>query len=171
MKNDYPQFSIEIEDLDHQADYGLISRDEYNEALSKVIGLPNGQIETRYWGGSTKVQSAFDWMRQLRQAGYKIGLLSNVGRGFFSSYFTDTERTELFDEVILSSDVGVAKPDIVAYQMIADKLGVKPSECVMVDDTVLNIEAARNAGMTGVWFISVDQAKSELNELLGGQDA
>lgn len=172
LKNDYPKFVQQIDDLDHQADYGLISRQQFNQALSELIDLPPDEIESKYWGSSVKVERAFEWMWELKKSGkYKIGMLSNVGKGFFESYFSDAERTELFDAVVLSSDIGIAKPDVLAYQTIADRLGLKLSECVMIDDTYLNIDAASGAGMPGVWFISVNQAKDELNKILRGENA
>jgi len=169
LKNDYPKFVGQIDDLDHQADYGLITRQQFNQALSALINLTPDEIESRYWGSSVKVQSAFEWMWELKKSGkYKIGMLSNVGKGFFESYFSMAERTELFDAVVLSSDIGIAKPDVLAYQTIADRLGVKLSQCVMIDDTYLNIDAAGGAGMQGIWFISTDQAKMELDKILRG---
>ena len=111
-------------------------------------------------------------MKLLKDSGqYKIGMLSNVGRGFFESYFTDSEKNKLFDAVVLSSEVGIAKPEVAAYQMIADKLGVKLDECVMIDDTYLNIDAAKAAGMQGVWFISTQQSINDLNTILQAENA
>lgn len=172
LKNDYPQYRKQIDDLDHQSDYGLISRPQFNEALSAVIGLSIEQIESKYWGGSVRVETAMHWLHELRRSGkYKIGLLSNVGHGFFSSYFTETEQTELFDTVVLSSDVDMAKPEFEIYQLAADNLGVKLSECVMIDDRYINVDAAKSAGMQAIWFISADQARDELNKILRSENA
>jgi HAD superfamily hydrolase (TIGR01549 family) len=111
-------------------------------------------------------------MKQLKGSGqYKIGMLSNVGRGFFESYFTDAEKNQLFNAVVLSSEVGIAKPEIAAFQMIADKLGVKLTQCVMIDDTYSNIDAATAAGMQGVWFISTVQAIEDTNKILEAENA
>jgi epoxide hydrolase-like predicted phosphatase len=172
LANDYPQFADEISNLDHQADYGLISRREYTQALTALVGLSDGQIETKYWkDSSVRLQSSIEWVKQLRQSGYKVGLLSNIGLGFFNSYFSNSERDELFDGVILSSEEGIAKPDVAIYEMMADKLGVKVDECIMVDDTSLNVEAAKNVGMQGVWFINTRQAKEEVNKILEPEGA
>ncbi len=172
LKNDFPKYKSQIDDLDHQAVYGLISRKEFNNELSNLIGISVGQIESRYWGGSVKVASVIDWLIELKQSSkYKIGMLSNVGRGFFDSYFTEIEQKELFDEMVLSSDVGMAKPEAMIFELIASRLGVKSSECVLIDDTYLNIDAAKNTGMYGVWFISVGQAKIELDEILEVENA
>ncbi len=172
LKNDYPKFVRQIDDLDHQADYGLITRQQFNEGLSSLIGLTPKQIELRYWGGSVRVESSMKWLLELKKSGkYKIAMLSNVGKGFFNSYFNSTEQKELFDTVVLSSDVDMAKPEIGIYQLIADKLGVKMSQCVMIDDTYLNIDAAKAAGMQGVWFISTGQAIHDLSKILKAENA
>lgn len=172
LKNDYPQFKQQIDDLDHQADYGLISRQQFNEGLSSLIGLTPEQIESKYWDSIVRVESAMNWLWELKRTGkYKIGMLSNVGRGFFESYFTDAEKTQLFDAVVLSSEVDMAKPEIGIFQLTTDRLGVKMSECVMIDDAYLNIDAAKGAGMQGVWFISTDQAIGDLNTILEAENA
>ena len=134
LKNDYPQFVKEIDDLDHQADYGMISRQQFNEELSKLINLTANEIESKYWGSSVKIERSLKWLWKLKKTGkYKIGMLSNVGKGFFESYFTMAERKELFDAAVLSSDVGVAKPDIIAYEIIAERLGVKATDIADVE--------------------------------------
>ncbi len=172
LKNDYPHVIKQIDNLDHQADYGLITRQQFNAGLAALIGMPPDEIEAKYWGSSVRVASVFSWMKMLKDSGqYKIGMLSNVGRGFFTSYFTKAEQSELFDAVVLSSDVGVAKPEIAAFQMIADKLGVKLSQCVMIDDNYPNIDAANAAGMHGVWFISTQQAIDDTNTILQAENA
>jgi FMN phosphatase YigB (HAD superfamily) len=172
LKYDFPSLIRQIDDLDHQVVYGLLSRQQFISALAALIGMPPDQIEAKYWGSSVRVTSVNSWMNLLKQSGqYKIGLLSNVGRGFFESYFSEAEKNQLFDAVVLSNEVGIAKPEVAAFQMIADKLGVKLSECVMIDDTHLNIEAATGAGMQGVWFISTQQAIDDLNSILQAENA
>jgi FMN phosphatase YigB (HAD superfamily) len=172
LKNDYPRVRKQIDDLDHQADYGLISRQQLNVGLAALIGMTPDQIEAKYWGSSIRVESANSWLKLLKNSGqYKIGMLSNVGRGFFNSYFTPAEQAELFDAVVLSSDVDMAKPEIGIFQLTADKLGVKMSECVMIDDTYSNIDAVMGAGMQGVWFISTQQAIEDTNKILEAENA
>jgi FMN phosphatase YigB (HAD superfamily) len=172
LKNDYPMFKRQIDDLDHQADYGLISRQQFNAGLSALIGLTPDQIEIKYWRSSVRVTSVFNWLKSLKNSGqYKIGILSNVGHGFFNSYFTPAEQNELFDTVVLSSEVDMAKPEFGIFKLTADRLEVKLSECVMIDDTYLNIDAAKSAGMQGVWFISTDQAIDALKVVIEAENA
>jgi len=172
MRDNYPKLRSQIDDLCHQYDYGLISRPQFDDSLAEIFGITSDQIESRYWGNIIRDEKTVDWVRALKSSGkYKIGMLSNIGVNFLNGLFSPLEQSELFDAVVLSSDEGLAKPEIAIYELIARRLGVKTSECVMIDDTALNIEAAENSGMRGIWFISTDQAEYELNQLLGGESA
>jgi epoxide hydrolase-like predicted phosphatase len=167
LKNDYPGYEIQIDDLGHQSDYGLISRQQFNDSLAELIGMTAAEIDSKYWNASLRNESAIKWVRELKQSGkYKIGMLSNVGYGLLNSSFSVSEQTELFDEVVLSSDVGMAKPEAMIFELTIQRLGVKPSECIMIDDTAINVEVAENVGMQSILFISTNQAQTEFSRLL-----
>jgi HAD superfamily hydrolase (TIGR01509 family) len=75
----------------------------------------------------------------------KLGMLSNADRGW-------TERLRarglgLFDDVVVSGDVGVAKPNPSIFQLAAQRLGVAPDACLMIDDQAQHVEGARAAGL------------------------
>ena len=91
-------------------------------------------------------------LERLRAAGrVKLGLLSNAGRGW-------TERlrqrgvTELFDDVVVSADVGLAKPDPAVFLLAARRLGVPPVACLMIDDQPQHLESARQVGLATYVF-------------------
>jgi HAD superfamily hydrolase (TIGR01509 family) len=60
---------------------------------------------------------------------------------------------DLFDDVVVSADVGMAKPDTQIYALAAHRLGLPASECVFIDDLTANVDAARDAGMHAVHFL------------------
>ncbi len=64
------------------------------------------------------------------------------------------EIEKYFDAVALSGELGFAKPDPETYHVIAERLTVEPSECVMIDDQEGYCEGARLAGMQAVHFYS-----------------
>ena len=97
---------------------------------------------------------------------YKIGLLSNVTSTGLHSRFSDDELTSHFDVVVTSGEVGFAKPDAQAFEITADRLGVKLDECVMIDDQPAFCEAAVRLGMQAIQYDSFDQMKHELRVLL-----
>ena len=58
----------------------------------------------------------------------------------------------LFDDIVCSAEVGMAKPEPAIYELAAERLGLEPRECVFVDDLDTNVDAARQVGMQAVLF-------------------
>ncbi|EOM75364.1 HAD family hydrolase [Rhodococcus rhodnii] len=83
----------------------------------------------------------------------------------------------LVDVVVLSGDVGEAKPDAAIYRRVAALLDLPPRECVFVDDLPANVAGAAAVGMAGVLFDADDAAAAlaEVATLLttdtGGDDS
>jgi len=168
----FPQFETEISDLEHQSDYGMISRTKFNNSVAELVGITPDEVESRYYDVNVHNEEAVEWVRELKSFGkYKIGLLSNVGRGWLDDFLTEIEQVDLFDEVILSSDVGLIKPDIKLFETAAERLGVEPYECVMIDDLLPNIDGAEAADMQGIVFTSTKLAKMELEHIIESTNA
>jgi HAD superfamily hydrolase (TIGR01509 family) len=84
---------------------------------------------------------------RLRRAGrVKLGLLSNADRGY-TERFRERGITGLFDDSVISGDVGVAKPDPAVFLLAARRLGVEPTACLMIDDQPQHLESARGVGL------------------------
>ena len=172
LHSDYPQLDKEIYNLDCQSDYGMISRQDFNKTIAEMTGLTADQVESRYWDINVRNESVINWIRELKKSGkYKFGLLSNVGHGWLNDLLPEVERNKLFDVVILSSDVGIIKPDPMAFEMMAKQIGIMPHECIMIDDTPSNIDGAERADMQWILFSSLNQAQAELKRLLESSNA
>jgi epoxide hydrolase-like predicted phosphatase len=168
----YPQLTDEISDLEHQSDFGMLSRQQFNEAIAELINTTPEEADKCYWATNALNEPVVDMIRDLKSSGkYQIGMLSNIGRGYIDDFFAHNKQDELFDAVLLSSEVGILKPDPAIFEIMAERLGVNPSECVMIDDIAVNIDGAENAGMTGVVFKSVHQLRSDLDNFLKSQHA
>jgi putative hydrolase of the HAD superfamily len=78
------------------------------------------------------------------------------------------EIDELFEVVVDSAFVGLRKPDPTIYELTLERLGdgVRPADCVFVDDLDVNCEAARALGMTAVRFVDSEQAIPEIESAL-----
>jgi HAD superfamily hydrolase (TIGR01509 family) len=99
-------------------------------------------------------------LRVLRKAGIWTALLSNADAGA-----RQPEWEELCDAVVLSGEVGVAKPDPRIYRLAVDRLGLDPEHCVFVDDLPGNVVGAVNTGMVGVHHRTVRSTVEELEVL------
>lgn len=85
---------------------------------------------------------------QLRDMG-PVALLSNAMPSI-KRIFDNAGLLELFDEVVISCDIGAEKPSEKMYAEICARLEVGPGECIFVDDIEKNLEGAEKYGMTGV---------------------
>lgn len=92
------------------------------------------------------------WIYQLKAAGYGVYLLSNFGRtsyGIASSHFN---FWDLVDGAVISYEVQEVKPDRAIFKALEDKYGLRPEECVFLDDSMKNIKAAKSYGYRTVYF-------------------
>jgi epoxide hydrolase-like predicted phosphatase len=106
-----------------------------------------------------------DFLASLRPA-YRTGILSNAGsdaRSIFTSIFG---FDRLVDEMIISAEEGITKPDKRIYQIALDKLEVQPEETVFLDDLKVNVEAARQLGIKAVQFLNTTQAITDIRAIL-----
>ena len=91
-----------------------------------------------------------DLMRELRDRGYRMAILTNNVREWEELWRAKLPVDEIFELVVDSAWVGMRKPDPAIYQLTIERLGGarRRSECLFVDDNELNVEAARELGMT-----------------------
>lgn len=161
----YPELSQEIRDLGRQSDHGWIDKEAYLTGLSRVTGESTIFLEDFINSEHRLNQELVERITQLKPA-YKIGMLSNVGRGWLEDFFTKYDIKSLFDAVVLSGEEGVTKPSPEIYQICADRLGVDTADCVMIDDIADNISGADAAGMKGILFENNTDCLAKLDSLL-----
>ena len=153
-----------------QAELGQKSTAAHWQWLGRHFGLSEGDLAAMrqdFFGGDVLNASLLAYIERLRQAGYRTGLLSN---------YTDNARhlwrevypfIHLFDGVIISAEVGLAKPDPLIYQRAAEAVGVAVAEALFIDDFSENIEGARQAGMAAIHYTDPTVAQKQLSEMTG----
>jgi len=157
----------ELHDLNVGSDYGYIGPDEYAEALAELTGRSKAEIIELRMRKHIRNDALVEYARELHKS-YKVGLLSNVGPDLIERLFSEEERAELFDTVVLSSTEGIVKPNPHIFELAAERLGLDPSECLMIDDLEKNIEGADAAGMRGIVYTNVESLKTDLTRALSG---
>jgi putative hydrolase of the HAD superfamily len=87
-----------------------------------------------------------------REAGGRLGMLSNGVREIVARIRSDRDLSALFDAVVISYEVQLAKPEPEIYRVTLDRLGVPPGAALFVDDRLENIDAARELGFQTLHF-------------------
>ncbi|WP_181782561.1 HAD-IA family hydrolase [Pseudonocardia pini] len=110
----------------------------------------------------------------LKERGHRLGCITNnVPAGHGAQMSATAQRAAeiaaimaRFDHVVESSKVGVRKPDPRIYEMACAALGVRPEECVYLDDLGINCKPAAALGMRAIKVTGEDQALSDLEQAL-----
>jgi len=153
-----------------QATLGEITTQEHWEAVRKILNLSAQEfpsVPLAFWGGDILDDALVDYVRSLRPQ-YKTALLSNAWDDLRRELRQTWQIEDAFDEIIISAEVGFAKPDPHIYQLALNRLRVAPDEAVFIDDTPENVDAAGQTGMHAIHFESSQQVRAALGQLLNG---
>jgi 2-haloacid dehalogenase len=104
-------------------------------------------------------------LEELRAAGLPTYAITNFSREKFEAALERFAFLRRFDGIIVSADVGVLKPDLTIYRHLVTENALSPEDCVFIDDSLANIEAARKFGMTGIHFTDPQALRSDLVRL------
>ena len=155
----------EVRTLGHQADLGQIDQDQLIARVAELSHVPTDEVRAKIASGLLRNHALLAFSQSLRPK-YKVGLLSNISAGTMDQFFSPKERQAYFDAVVLSSDVGLAKPDTAIFTLLAERLGCDPKDCIMIDDSAVNCNGAIDAGMQAVVYESTEKAIKGINALL-----
>ena len=138
------------------------------ELASRLVLADGGPVAgpgllARMFAGSALDEAMLDLFRRLHAGGVPTGLLSNSWGGDYPRHMFP----DMFDAVVISSEVGMRKPEPQIFLHAAELLGLSPQECVFIDDIQANITAAEQVGFTGVLHVQADTTSGVLADLLG----
>lgn len=93
---------------------------------------------------------AFDILSYLKDNGYKTALATSAKRDRLEIQLSLADIKNKFDAIVCIDDVGKGKPNPDIFLLAAEKIGVEPSDCMVIEDSEAGIMAAFNAGMIPV---------------------
>ena len=109
------------------------------------------EMVAHWYDGRTWHPAANDLARRLAEEGYGVYLLTNAGPAF-RRYCERIPAWDIFRGVVVSCEEHLLKPDARIFQLLCDRYGLVPAECLFVDDTEPNVEGAQRAGMRGFHY-------------------
>lgn len=154
----------------HRVETGAITVEEFGHGLAQVLSQRSGVdvsgdgLVAKLFARMQLDEDMFAAVAGARRAGIRTGLLSN---SWGSDAYPHERFADMFDDVVISGEVGLRKPDPAIYQLAADRLGVVAGDCVFVDDLDKNIAVAEAAGMVGILHRSADTTIPQMAQLLG----
>jgi epoxide hydrolase-like predicted phosphatase len=155
----------------HALERGEVSDAEFEATLAAALVRIDGTpveapgLLRRMFDASVILDEMLELIKDLRSSGIRTSLLSNSWGGSEDGYPRHL-FAGLFDDVVISGEVGMRKPEERIFQLAARRLGLAPADCVFVDDVEGNVVAAQALGFTTVLHEDPVQTRAVLSALL-----
>jgi putative hydrolase of the HAD superfamily len=156
-------------DAGRKAALGEISVEQVWESVRQELDLGQDekqQLARDFWQGDDLDLELVAFIRGLR-AQFLTGLISNAWLELRELLESHWHIDDAFDDLVISAEVGLAKPDPAIYRLALERLEVEADRAVFVDDFKHNIVAAVDIGMHTVHFTDPNQAIADVNQLIG----
>jgi epoxide hydrolase-like predicted phosphatase len=153
---------------DYRIQRGLITLEEHYANLAEALEIPTSRVDSvldAFFGGDRLDLALVDHIRALRQE-YTTAVISNYMPVLRDKITNLWQIGDAFDVLVVSSEVGVMKPDPEIYRIALEKTSTPPGQGVFIDDFIENVEGARRAGMRAIHFKAAPQALEDLHDLL-----
>jgi putative hydrolase of the HAD superfamily len=144
---------------------GKLSEAEFEARFGRRLGLENpANLIDSMFAGMKPLVPMVDAVLEIRRGGLLTGLITN---SWSTAHYDRDLLAELFDEVVISAEVGLHKPQPEIYRLAAERLAIEPAACVFVDDLRENCEGAEAVGMTALLHRDPGETVARLAELTG----
>ena len=167
---DTPTFADRYDQERRPYDRGDLSpRDYWSKVVPGTIELHAEllgklrQWDVEMWSDTNAVM--IEWLAQLRAAGFKTALLSNMHCDMVVRVRRELEWFEQLDFAVLSSEVRLAKPERAIYERCLAGLALEPSEVLFIDDREVNVQGAIGAGWKALCFRSLEWLHHDLTRM------
>ncbi len=153
-------------------DRGDISPEDYwrSFAVDARVTLNPGELK---WLGKCDIEmwsrleeDLLVWVDELRGAGYKTSILSNLNKEFAIHMRSQCNWIQRFDFQVFSGEIRRIKPEPEIYRYCLQLLDCSPEQAIFIDDREANVVAARNEGIVSLLYRSTDQLRRDL-EVIG----
>lgn len=104
-----------------------------------------------------------DLLERIRKAGYLIGLGSSSTMEMIELVLTRLDLKDYFSVLVSGNDLPKSKPDPMIFLTVAERLGVSPSICTVIEDATAGVAAAKAAGMYCIGYYNPNSGPQDLS--------
>lgn len=138
------------------AQRGEIRVEAYWAAVAAELNITPDVASTElardFYSGDRVDEHVIAFIQELRAEGVTVALLSNDCAALLRPRLEQLGITDLFDPLVISSEIGVMKPDSGAYTAVLDRLSRPANETIFIDDRDENITGAAALGIHGIHY-------------------
>jgi epoxide hydrolase-like predicted phosphatase len=151
----------------HRLETGDLAVEEFDAILAAdLVRHDGGRVEprgllTRLFAGMRPDRAMFDLAAQLRDAGLRVGIVSNS----WGNTYPREQIDALFDPVVISCEVGLRKPKPAIFHAALDRLDLPAHRVAFVDDAEPNVLGARAVGLHAIHHVDPATTRAALAAL------
>lgn len=146
------------------AQRGEVTEEAHWQWVGRELKLPAAELaEFRrdFWAGDRLDTELVQTIRQMRSR-YQTGIISNALDGLRHVLHTRYPIADAFDDIVVSAEEGIMKPDAGIFALALARLSRAPQEAVFIDDMPANVAGARAAGLFAIHFTPGTDLLAEL---------
>lgn len=151
--------------LSEDVDRAHITHEQFLAEFARQIDVPKEkvwpEIRSRFLLNNELISLIIELKKE-----YKIGLLSNFTYPWIAKLLMEYNLRQYFDELLISSEERMIKPDPRFFHKMLDLLNVKAQEAIFVDDKQPNVDGAKKLGIHTFLFTSNAQFRDDLRNVL-----
>jgi len=144
------------------------SLEEGTGLLVKEFPESEKEIRMYYDGWETMLRDAIwesvEILKELKQR-YKMYGLTNWSAETFPVALKRFDFFQLFDGILVSGEEKLIKPDPKIYELMMERFGLKPENCLFIDDNLKNVEASKKFGIETIHFVNPEELRKELTRM------
>ncbi len=151
--------------VDERFNRGKISiREFFKKCFTVPISNEQNKQLIKLWTNNWKPEPEMIKLVSQLKKRYRLGMISNSDPVNFFNYLKKGWLRP-FEVLVLSHELGILKPEQKIYQIAIQKIGLKPEECLFIDDQEKCIKTAQKIGMKTIWFQSIEQLKKDFKKI------
>lgn len=132
---------------------------EYKDQIKKIFD----EIDYNYILFEKKEE--MELLKRLKKDGFNIYILSDLSEDHIS-FYTNLDFFNYIDGGVYSFEVGSIKPNRNNYQTLLNRFDLIAEETIFIDDKLINVEGAKELGIIGIQFLSLEKLQQDLKKYL-----
>ena len=142
---------------------GKLPPEEFEASMAAILGVKADDLIKRLFKELKRNEAMLAAIDIARRSGVRTALLSNA---WSIEHYNRELLGELFDVVVISSEVGLRKPERAIYALTLERIGLPAERCVYIDDLSFNLEPATELGVATIHHTDTGETIAELERML-----
>lgn len=156
--------SSDFLDLANKVNLGSVHWKDFIQTIANKTGQTFSEVKAMY--AAEQINPVIVALAKQLHSSYRTGIITNAHHEFLEPIIAKTHLHDVFDIIVISSRVGVIKPDARIFNIALKQLGVRPEETIFIDDIKSNVAGAESVGIHGIHYQNLNKLEEDLERMI-----